>query len=310
MNQLHAMRAFCCLVEAGTFSAAAARLETTHSSVSRHLQQLEAALGVQLINRTTRRLSLTAAGHQYHLACVDILAQIDSAAALASDHQRPAGRLRVSLPLVIGTLELERWLPAFERLHPEIQLEISCADRFVDLVAEGFDVALRISGALLDTTLVARRLKVSPLVLVASGAYLEAHGTPLRVADLQQHRMLGQIGSGDWLLQTEGRESQPVRPLKGLRADTITSLYAAALAGSGITAFTQATVEADLHAGRLIRVLPQHTLGERQYHVLYPHARHIPGKVRAFVDFMVEHYGQDGARPARGAGLPETSRQQ
>lgn len=290
MNQLHAMRVFCSLVEAQGFSAAAERLDTTHSSVSRHLQQLEAALAVRLVNRTTRHLSLTAAGQDYYAACVDILERVDAAAALCNDHQQPSGRLKVSLPLVVGTLELGQWLPAFEQRYPQIQLELSCADRFVDLVAEGFDVALRISGPLADTSLVARLLDISPMVLVASPRYLATCGAPLDIAALSAHRLLGQLGGSDWLLRTDNDIPTPIRPASGLRADTITSLYAAALAGAGIAAFTLATVKADLLARRLIRVLPHCTLGDRHYHALYPHARHLPGKVRAFVDFMVEHY--------------------
>jgi DNA-binding transcriptional LysR family regulator len=290
MNQLHAMRVFCSLVEAQGFSAAAERLDTTHSSVSRHLQQLETELGVRLVNRTTRRLSLTAAGQEYHAACIDILERVDAAAALCNDHQQPSGRLRVSLPLVVGTLELGQWLPAFEQRYPQIQLELACADRFVDLVAEGFDVAVRISGLLADTSLVARLLNVSPMVLVASPRYLETRDAPHDIGALSAHRLLGHMGGSDWLLRTEDDVTMPIRPANGLRADTITSLYAAALAGAGIAAFTLATVKADLREGRLIRVLPQYTLGDRHYHALYPHARHLPGKVRAFVDFMVEHY--------------------
>lgn len=292
MNQLHAMRVFCCLVEAQGFSAAAERLDTTHSSVSRHLQQLETELGVRLVHRTTRQFSLTAAGQEYYAACIDILERIDAAATRCTDHQQPSGRLKVSLPLVVGTLELGQWLPAFGQRYPQIQLALSCADRFVDLVAEGFDVALRISGPLTDTSLVARRLNVSPMVLVASPQYLALHGTPLDSAALSTHRLLAHSGGSDWQLHSDNATPRSIRPVGGLHADTITSLHAAALAGAGIAAFTLATVTADLRKGQLIRVLPQYTLGDRHYHVLYPHARHLPGKVRAFVDFMVEHYAE------------------
>lgn len=291
MNQLHAMRVFCCLVQAQGFSAAAERLETTHSSVSRHLQQLESALGVRLVNRTTRQLSLTGAGQEYYSACIDILERVDAAAAALGEQHAPSGRLRVSVPLVVGTLELGQWLPAFEARYPQVQLELSCADRFVDLVAEGFDVALRISAALADSSLVARLLHVSPMVLVAAPGYLARHTAPQTAPMLADHRLLCTAGGGDWQLHGAG-EIRCVAAGSGLRADSITTLHAAALAGAGIAAFTQATVQADLLAGRLLRVLPQYTLGDRQYHALYPHTRHLPGKVRAFVDFMVEHYAQ------------------
>ena len=191
MNQLSAMRAFRCIVEAKGFSAAAERLDTTHSTISRQLQQLEVALGVQLINRNTRRFSLTSPGEHYFAACVDILDRLDAAAlALAQGHQQPKGLLRVSVPLVVGTLDLPHWLPGFQKRYPDIELELCCDDQFVDLVAEGFDVAIRIASGLADTTLVARTLTVSKLVLVASPAYVNSHGLPRTAQELDGHRLL------------------------------------------------------------------------------------------------------------------------
>lgn len=138
MNQMLAMRVFRCIAEAQGFSAAAERLNTTHSSVSRHLHQLESTLGVRLVNRNTRRMSLTAAGERYYAACVDILDRVDAASqAVALEHERPFGLLRISAPLVVGTLELAHWLPAFQARYPEIQIDLSCSDPLVDLVADG-----------------------------------------------------------------------------------------------------------------------------------------------------------------------------
>ncbi|MDY0836539.1 LysR family transcriptional regulator [Pseudomonas sp. SED1] len=291
MNQLHAMRTFCCIVESQGFSAAAERLGTVHSSVSRQLKHLETALGVRLIHRNTRRLSLTEAGEQYYAACVDILQRIDSAA-LAVTHQqdRPSGLLRISAPLVTGTLELANWLPAFQLRFPEVQIDLSCSDPFVDLIAERFDVALRICGPLEDSSLVARLLHVSPMVLVASGAYVQRRGLPRSAPDLMVHQLLAYASKSPWLLQSEKGEAFAVAPGSGFRTDTITALYAAALSGSGIAAFTQATVQADLMAGRLVRILPEYTLGTRHYYALYPHAQLLPAKVRVFVEFMTQHY--------------------
>ncbi|PWY53215.1 LysR family transcriptional regulator [Pseudomonas chlororaphis] len=291
MNQMLAMRVFRCIVEAQGFSAAAERLDTTHSSVSRHLQQLESTLGVRLINRNTRRMSLTAAGERYYTACVDILDRVDAASqAVALEQERPSGLLRISAPLVVGTLELAHWLPAFQQRYPDIQVDLSCSDPFVDLVADGFDVAIRICGPLADSSLVARLLTVSPMVMVASSAYVFRCGLPRSVAELSEHRLLTFASATQWSLESEKGEPVAVTADSSFHTDTITALHACALAGGGIAAFTLATVQDDLLAGRLVRILPEFTLGVRHYYALYPHARNLPAKVRAFVDFMAEYY--------------------
>ncbi|WP_434557797.1 LysR family transcriptional regulator [Pseudomonas sp. Z5-35] len=291
MNQMLAMRVFRCIAEAKGFSAAAERLDTTHSSVSRHLQQLESALGVRLINRNTRHMSLTAAGEGYYAACVDILDRVDAAShAAALEQERPSGLLRVSAPLVIGTLELAHWLPAFQARFPDIRVDLSCSDSLIDLVADRFDVALRICGPLADSSLVARLLSISPLVLVAAPAYVFKCGLPRSVAELYDHRLLTYGVATQWTLGNEGGESTTLDCQGTFHTDTITALHACARAGGGIAAFTLATVQDDLLAGRLVRILPEHTLGERHYYALYPHARHLPAKVRAFVDYMAQYY--------------------
>ena len=291
MNQLLAMRVFRCIVECRGFTAAAERLDTTHSTISRQLQKLEAVLGARLINRNTRRFSLTAAGEQYYAASVDILDRVESAALLVSqDAERPAGLLRISVPITIGTLELASWLPVFQQRYPDIQIDLSCNDQFVDLVAQGFDVALRISGPLADSSLVARPLIVSDMVLVASAAYVARHGLPRQVDELVDHQLLTFTGGADWVLTSDRGMSISVPVESRFKVDSIGSLYAAALAGVGIAAFTLATVQNDLRRGQLVHILPNCTLGQRHYYALYPHARHLPPKVRVFVDFMDEHY--------------------
>lgn len=260
--------------------------------MSRQLQQLEESLGVRLIHRNTRRLSLTEAGEQYYAACVDILQRIDQAAQAVTDQQdRPSGLLRISAPLVIGTLELSNWLTAFQRRYPDIQIDLSCSDAFVDLVAERFDVALRICGPLQDSSLVARLLTVSPMILVASPDYIQRAGLLRTPQDAGAHRFLSYGSFAPWSLQTETGESATLTPDQHFRTDTITALYSAALAGGGIAALTEATVLDDLHAGRLVRLLPCYNLGARHYYVLYPHAQHLPPKVRVFIEFMAQHYG-------------------
>ncbi|WP_439877579.1 LysR family transcriptional regulator [Pseudomonas prosekii] len=291
MNQLLAMRAFRCIVECRGFSAAAERLDTTHSTISRQLQQLETDLGARLINRNTRRFSLTAAGETYYASAVDILDRVEQAAlAVAEDAQRPAGLLRISVPMVIGTLELASWLPAFQQRYPQIHIDLSCSDRFVDLVTEGFDVALRISGPLADSSLVARQLTVSEQVLVASPGYVARHGLVRQVDELPAHQMLCFAGAEEWLLTPLRGEPVRIAPRGRFTVNSITSLHAAALAGVGIAAFTRATVQSDLAHGHLVHILPSYTLAQRHYYALYPQTRHLAPKVRVFVDFMADHY--------------------
>jgi len=291
MNQLLAMRAFRCIVECRGFSAAAERLDTTHSTISRQLQQLESELGTRLINRNTRGFSLTTAGQQYYAACVDILERLDQAAlAVGQAHERPSGVLRISAPMVIGTLELASWLPAFQQRYPEIEVDLSCDDRFVDLIAEGFDVALRICGPLADSSMVARLLTVSDLLLVASPVYVARNGLVRQVRELVGQQLLAFAGGSDWALTDPRGLTTSVRVHGRFKADSISSLHAAALAGVGVAAFTRATVQDDLLSGRLVQILPNYSLGQRHYYALYPHARHVALKVQVFVEFMLEHY--------------------
>lgn len=291
MNQLSAMRAFRSVVEAGGFSAAALRLDTTHSTVSRQLQQLEALLGVCLVQRNTRHLSLTAAGEEYFQVCVEVLDRLEAASlSLKAAASRVSGVLRVSVPLTIATLELSTWLPAWCKAFPKVQLQLCGDDRFVDLVAENFDVALRITSTLADTTLKARLLTSSEVILVASPGYVQVHGLPRSSGELADHHLLAFAGTRQWSLHDSTAKRQLIKPDGLFKSDTVTVLHAAALAGVGIAAFTQATVQADLNAGRLIRILPGCTLGELHYYAMYPQSRHLPPQARAFIDFMAQHY--------------------
>lgn len=292
MDQLSAMRAYRCIVEAGSFTAAAERLATTHTSLSRQLRQLEQHLGVRLLNRNSRGLSATEAGQRYYRDCLDILERVDAARqGLNADAAQPAGRLRLSLPHAIGALELPQWLPEFMRRHPQIELDLSCDDRIVDLVKGGFDLAIRISDALADSRLVARELAAFERVLVAAPSYVARHGLPRTVAELAGHRLLAYAGDGRGLaLSPQRGDEVPVEFDARLRVDSILSLHAAAVAGLGVAAFTFPTVREDLADGRLLRVLPQHHAGRRRYYAVYPDARQLPPKVRAFVEYLRAHY--------------------
>lgn len=295
MDQMQVMRMFCCLVEAKSFSAAAEQLDISHASVSRQLKQLEATFGVQLLNRNTRRFTLTAAGERYYAYSTDILARMAAVTqAMTGEREHLAGPLRVSVPQAIGTLELPDWLPAFRARYPDIALDLSCTDQFVDLVADRVDVALRISSApLADSSLMARLLATSDTVLVASPAYLARHGVPGSVADLAHHQLLGFSGAShadSWTLENAQGDVEQVAVQTTLATDAVPALHAAALAGVGIAAFTARTARPELARGGLVHVLPQYRLGTSHYYALFPRTRHLTPRARAFIDFMAVHY--------------------
>jgi DNA-binding transcriptional LysR family regulator len=174
-------------------------------------------------------------------------------------------------------------------------VDLSCDDRFVDLIAEGFDVALRICGPLADSSMVARLLTVSDILLVASPVYVARNGLVRQVRELAEQQLLAFAGGSDWVLTDTRGLTASVRVQGRFKADSISSLHAAALAGVGIAAFTRATVQDDLFSGRLVQILPNYSLGRRHYYALYPHARHVALKVQVFVEFMLEHYRNSAA---------------
>ena len=191
MDQLSALGAFCRVVEAGSFSAAAAELNVSHSVMSKQVRHLETLLGAQLLNRTTRKLALTEAGQNYYDRARRILDDLDDAdLAVTQHHTTPRGTLRINAPMAFGTLDVAWWLPRFIARYPELKIDLVCNDRYVDLIEEGFDVALRLARDLPDSSLMAKKLCSSASLLVASPAYLAQHGTPATPQDLVHHNCL------------------------------------------------------------------------------------------------------------------------
>lgn len=294
MDHLAAMRAFKLVVETGGFSAAAGVLDVSHTVVSRQIKQLEESFGTPLLNRTTRRLALTQAGEVYYQRAVEILEQVEDTVLTVSQHQsRAAGILRINAPMAFGTLEMARWLPDFMRSHPDIRVDLVCDDRFVDLIEGGFDVGLRVTRSLPDSTLIAKRLATCGMALVASPAYVKRHGEPHTPADLVRHNYLAYslaLRSTDLLFVGPEGERHPVTVRGNLRANTGIIVSAAVLAGQGITASATFVVQEQLDRGELVRLLPGYALEPRELYALYPKNRHVSPKVRAFVDFVSEYY--------------------
>lgn len=298
MDQLAALRALRRVVELGGFTAAAEALGVSHSAVSRQIRQLETRLGAQLLNRTTRRFALTAAGADYYAASRHILDALDEADRAVGAHQaRPSGSLRINAPMAFGTLELAAWLPQFIARYPELQVDLVCNDRIVDLIDDGFDVALRLTRELPDSTLIARRLTSSRIMLVAAPAYLELHGAPRAPADLLQHNCLTytQLDKpSDWRFTGPDGAPHQVTVSGNLQANTGIALRAAALGGLGIATTASFIVHEDLRRGELVPVLPDYLIRPRELYALYPQNRHLSPKVRAFVDFAAELYRERG----------------
>ncbi|MGK5037357.1 LysR family transcriptional regulator [Janthinobacterium sp. LB3P118] len=294
MDQLTALRALRRVVELGSFTAAGAALGISHSIVSRQIRQLESQLGAQLLNRTTRRFALTAAGQEYYLASRDILDALDAADSAVAMHQaQPSGSLRINAPMAFGTLELAAWLPGFSRQYPHIRIDLVCNDRIVDLIDDGFDVALRLARDLPDSTLVVRQLASSRTLAIASPAYLARHGHPATPQDLTQHNCL-MYTSGDkpaeWSFTDSDGATHKVAVRGSLQANTSVALREAAVGGMGIAGAPAFIVRDALHSGQLVEILPGYTLRRRTLYALYPHSRQLSPKVRVFVDFAVQHY--------------------
>lgn len=293
IDTLTGMAVFARVIEAGGFSAAARALGLSKSAVSKQVAALEDRLGARLLHRTTRRMSLTEAGAAFLDASRRVLAEVESAeAAVGALQAEPRGTLRVNAPMTFGIMHLAAAIPAFLDQYPRVTVDLVLNDRFVDLVEEGFDVAVRI-GRLGDSSLVARRLAPMRRVMVASSAYLDIHGRPRVLADLAGHECLtyAYSSSGDEWCFDGPRGEERVRVTGRLRANNGEVLKAAALAGAGILAIPTFIVGPELRDGRLERVLPGHESRSGAIHAVWPPGRQPAPKLRAFVDFLAGRFG-------------------
>ncbi|MFF7706886.1 LysR substrate-binding domain-containing protein [Pseudomonas sp. NPDC007930] len=290
MDRIDCMRAFVATVDANGFAAAARALQVPRSKVSKQIQALEDAIGVQLLLRTTRSLHLTEAGAEYYEACRELIASLDEAeqrarSGLAEVH----GVLRVNAPMSFGLSRLGPLLPRFHALHPKLELQLVFSDQQVDPIKGGFDVTIRIAS-LADSSLVARTLAPAPRVLVAAPAYLERAGTPHTPKDLARHACLnyGYLQSGVSLQLSNGKETQKVHVTGPLHANNGDLLAQAAEAGMGIALLPTFIVEKALAAGTLVAVMCDWQAPPISINAVYPSARRVPMKTRVFLDFLKE----------------------
>lgn len=298
MDRFLAMETFVRVVDRGGFSAAAQDLRISRAMVSRHIQELEARLGARLLHRTTRRVSVTEAGQVYYERSAHLLADLAAADSEVGEmHARPRGTLRVNGPVVFGSLHLAAAVADYMAAFPEVNIELTLNDRTVDLVEEGFDMAVRI-GRLADSSLMARRLAPCRLVIVASPGYLARRGTPLVPGDLTKHDCIRYMyGEGGDVWHFQGPDGKLAVRVQGqLRTNNGDVMRIAASRGMGIAVAPSFIVNDDLASGALVPLLHGWSGAEEiAVHAVYPPGRNPSAKLRSFIDFLVPRFGEQPA---------------
>ena len=293
MDRFAALTVYARVVECGSFARAADRLSMSTSAVSRHVAELEAHLGARLLNRTTRRLSLTESGRIFHERCVQLLAdlteaeeEVNAAAAV------PRGTLRLTSSITFGVRHLAPAIADFGARHPDVAFDVELSDRAVDIVEEGMDLAIRIGG-IGSQALIARQLAATQLVLCAAPGYLERRGVPRQPEDLTAHSCLTYeyLAAGAvWQFRDRGGAERAVRIAGAAHANNGSLLCALAVAGMGVLLEPDFIVAAEIRAGRLVTLLPEFRPPTSTIYAAYPSRRHLSAKVRLFVDALAERF--------------------
>jgi DNA-binding transcriptional LysR family regulator len=290
METFSAIPVFVAVVEKGSFSKAAESLGTSKSAVSKRISLLENTLGVKLLHRTTRKLSLTEAGEQYFHHAVKALAAasegIDSVTQLQG---KPKGTLKISTPMSFGRLHLAPLVTDFLTHYPDIKLNMIMDDKKVDLVGSGFDVAIR-AGEMKDSTLIARPLASCRSIVCASPDYLKKYGIPNSPEELINHnciRFIYDYNGNDWVFHHD-KKIQKIKVDGNYQVNNSEALQAAALAGLGIAKIPTFVIGQDIISGRLIPLFENHSLPTHTFYAVFPERRHLPAKVRVFLDFITD----------------------
>jgi DNA-binding transcriptional LysR family regulator len=292
MDRFDEMHAFAAVVDAGSFVRAADALNVSKTAVSRLVGELEARLGVRLLHRTTRKLSLSEEGEVFHARCKELLAGVEEAEAeVTARGDEAVGLLRLNVPVSFGLLHLAPLWPAFLQQQPKVTLDVTLSDRIVDLVDEGYDLAVRIAR-LPSSSLVTRKLAATRMVLCASPEYLRQHGTPSHPAEIAQHAVFTYtlLATGEqWAFEgPQGPVSVKVSPR--MRTNSGDTCCAAALQHQGIVLQPSFMVGTHLRSGALVEVLPEYRATELGIHAVYASRKHVTPKVRVLIDFLVEAF--------------------
>jgi DNA-binding transcriptional LysR family regulator len=295
MDNFGALPVFVTVIETGGFSPAAKRLGISKSAVSKRVTQLEEQLGVKLIHRTTRKLSLTEAGeHFFQHARIAHEAAKDAQDAVTQLQGEPQGRLRINTPMSFGRLHIAPLIPEFLKRYPKITIEMVMDDKVADLIGGGFDIAIR-AGDLPDSTLIARKLAPLRNVLCASPEYLELRGTPGDLNELTDHNCLIFTYSKDvkeWVFVKDG-QTQTVEVTGNYQVNNSEALREAILQGVGIGRLPTFAAGPDIKEGKLIPLFEQYQMPDKTIYAVFPERQYMPAKVRAFIDFAVEYLGGD-----------------
>jgi DNA-binding transcriptional LysR family regulator len=296
MDRMTSMATFVKVVESGGFSAAARTLGMSPSMVTAHVQSLEERLGVRLLNRSTRRVSLTEVGHAYYERCLQVLADVEDADQIAQALQStPRGTLRLNTSIAIPPL-LAPVIAEFVALYPDVSINLTMTDRMIDLVEEGFDLAVR-NMSVPDSSLVVRRVATYRFVVAGAPSYLAARGTPKQPADLAHHNCLVYSHSAwgnEWRFAApNGEQSVTVRG--NLQANSDNALRLAAVHGQGLALAPSFLLIDEIKAGRLIPVLTEFLQTENAINAIYPHRHHLSAKVRSLIDLLARHFHTDPA---------------
>lgn len=293
MDILTGMRTYGAVVSTGSFTAAADRLGISKALASKYIGQLEEHLGVRLLNRTTRKLYVTEAGRAYYQRCRQLLDDLDELEAAIKDQQdAPQGRLVVAAPTAFGEMYLTRAVADYLIEQPRVSVDLVLADRYVSIVDEGFDLAVRI-GELSDSSLIARRLAPARTVLCATPGYLKRAGTPLHPEDLESHSCIidTNIPNEDsWPFQQQGQRFN-VKVKGRFHVNNAVAVREMMLSDQGIGLCPTHVVGEDLRHGRLKVLLQEYEAFNYGIYAVYPHNRHLAAKVRTFVDFLIKRFG-------------------
>lgn len=296
MDRFLEMQTFNAVVDAGSFVKAADALAMSKAAVSRYVVDMETRLGVRLLHRTTRRLSLTDEGQIFYVRSKELLAELAEAEdEITSRREAASGLLRINAPFTFGVLHLAPLWGGFRAQHPQVKLEVTLADRLVDLVDEGYDVAIRIAN-LESSTLVSKRLASTRMVLCASPQYLKRHGTPMHPSELAEHDV---ISYSYWSTKDEWHFTGPlgavsVKTNPCIHTNNGDTCRAAALASQGIILQPSFLVGDDLAAGTLLELMPEFRSLELGIYAVYPTRKHVSPKVRALLVFLTHHFSQPG----------------
>ncbi|MFM0738268.1 LysR family transcriptional regulator [Paraburkholderia xenovorans] len=300
MDTLVSMKVFRHVVEVGSFVGAAERMTMSAAMASKHVMHLEQQLGARLLNRTTRRVAPTEAGREYYERLSQVLTELDEAGqVVGAASVVPQGRLRVSSLSAFGLSHVMAAVADYAAQYPQVTVDITLSDRVVELIDEGFDVAIRASpGGLKSSSLIARQIATAHLVLCASPAYLRRHGTPKSVADLARHNYLQYAGVSALELAT-GDATPRVRLTGNLIVNHLEAQRVIVLQGAGIATLGTEVIGTDLAAGRLVPLLvDEMPPRELPIHVVYASRRHLSAKVRSFVDFFAERFANESLWPS------------